>query len=174
MYKRPVKDINEEKLAPFLKLEEGKRRHYHENLWQFLYDPITKVLAHLVGHGMTQAGQFKRTGLSQPVETLNTLSFYSQLRRLQEHKTLFKKSSDICYDLSQAGFICPIETPDNHNVGRVMQLSGACQLSRVEDEERVKTLLTQKNVTVLSDMQDLNTTLVFLNGDIFGGLTGDV
>ncbi|XP_047502429.1 uncharacterized protein LOC125047926 [Penaeus chinensis] len=55
-----------------------------------------------------------------------------------------------------------------------MQLTVACQLSRVEDEERVKTLLTQMNVTVLSNMQDLNSPLVFLNGDIFGGLTGDV
>lgn len=97
-YKKPLKEIDEEKVPAPLRLEEGKRRHYHENLWLFLYDPITKVFGTLIGHGMTQAGQFQRTGLSQPVENLNTLALHSQMRRLQEHKTLFRKTSnDICY-----------------------------------------------------------------------------
>lgn len=56
-----------------------------------------------------------------------------------------------------------------------MHLSTACQISRVEDESQVKALLLAKmKVTAFSDLEDLNSTLVFLNGDIFGGLTGDI
>lgn len=72
-----MKEIDEDKVQPHLKLAEGQRRHWLENLWQFLYDPITKVLSTLIGHGITQAGQFKRTGLSQPLDDFNKVTLFS-------------------------------------------------------------------------------------------------
>ncbi|XP_042876262.1 DNA-directed RNA polymerase II subunit rpb2-like [Penaeus japonicus] len=97
------------------------------------------------------------------------------MRRVYEHKTLHRQQVDsITYNPSQHGFICPIETPDNHNVGRIIHLATGCQISQVESSKKIKNFLMEQGITAFDELKDFSQSLIFLNGDFVGGTKRDV
>lgn len=128
------------------------------------------------GHWVTRSSRGNSkgkamTGVSQVLNTLNYTSYMSNLRRLNTTSDRDCELSKPCQlDTSQHGVICPAETPEGEQVGKVKNLAIGTYISVGSSDLEIYEILKDLDVVLLENIRPVDIqqmTKIFVNGNWF-------
>ena len=113
-----------------------------------------------------------RQGIVQDLQRLSFLGTMSHLRRL--HLPLSSSAKVVAprrLHGSQWGVICPVETPDGGNIGKIKHLSIMSKITFGSSSKQITQCIRQNGLLYLNEIvpvQINNSTKVFINGNWIG------
>jgi DNA-directed RNA polymerase II subunit RPB2 len=153
-----------------------KKRNIDDNNPLNIINQIKSNIIELgINNALLRGDWGKRKGASQILQRQTYLHSLTSLRRVNSptiDASTVKLTNPRYYHPSQTGFLCPVESPEGHNIGIIKNLTliGNITISLSSQIDIIKNLLTDKLIDTLDELHEnfVIHVKVFLNGEWLG------